>query len=307
MNMTARRIAFGLVSTLTILIVQSCNSQEEAIEADQEYLQEVATWRATRIERLKSPTGWLSLAGLFPLIEGDNLLGSGTDNFCVFPAGAPERVGTVRLVEGKATFVAAPDVPVMKDSVRIDSVVMVPDPEDSAVTLAVGDRFEFLHILRAGQHYIRLKDREAEALKHFDSIPHYPVNVAWRIEARWEPYDPPRSAVIPNILGFDTETPMVGAAVFEWNGATYRLEPDDTGIDACFFVFGDATNGKETYGGGRYLRTNPPDSTGTIVLDFNQAYIPPCVFSPYATCPLPRPENKLPFAVEAGETTYGSH
>jgi uncharacterized protein (DUF1684 family) len=114
-------------------------------------------------------------------------------------------------------------------------------------------------------------------------------------------------AVIPNILGFDTETPMKGAAVFEWNGATYRLEPDDTGDDSYFFVFGDASNGKETYGGGRYMYMDPPDSTGMMVLDFNRAYNPPCVFSPYATCPLPRPENVLPFAVTAGELTYGSH
>jgi len=306
MNMTARRIAYCLFSAVAILAVLNCGTQEEMIEADQEYLQDVATWRATRVEKLKSPTGWLSLAGLFPLVEGDNLLGSAADNFCVFPAGAPARVGTARLAGGRVTFVAAPGVPVRRDTVAVDSVEMVPDPEPGAVSLSVGDRFEFLHIVRADQHYIRLKDRQAEALRHFDSIPHHPVNVAWRIEARWEPYDPPRPAIIPNILGFDTETPMKGAAVFEWNGATYRLEPDDVG-DSYFFVFGDASNGKETYGGGRYMYMNPPDSTGTLILDFNRAYNPPCVFSPYATCPLPRSENVLPFAVEAGELTYGSH
>lgn len=303
MNMTARRSRTLLLTLLAVTALCSC-AREPMIEADQEYLQEVADWRTSRIERLKSPTGWLSLAGLFPLMEGENSLGSAPGNTFIFPAGAPEHIGTARLKDGRVTFLAASGANVQRDSTSVDSVDMVPDPDPSAVVLKVGDRFEFLHIERAGQHYLRLKDRQAEALKHFDTIPHYPVNVAWRIEAKWEPYDPPRPAVIPNILGFDTETPMKGAAVFEWNGATHRLEPDDADSEAFFFVFGDVTNGKETYGGGRYMYMDPPDSTGRMVLDFNRAYNPPCVFSPYATCPLPRPENRLPFAVEAGELTY---
>jgi uncharacterized protein (DUF1684 family) len=201
--------------------------------------------------------------------------------------------------------VASPGVPVMHDSIRVDTIAMLPDTSDAAVVLKLADRFEFLHILRAGRHYLRLKDHEAQALKDFkDSIPHYPVNVAWCIEAKWEPYDPPRKAMIPNILGFDTESPVAGAAVFEWNGRTVRLEPDDT-AGSYFFVFADSTNGGATYGGGRFMYMDPPDSTGKIMLDFNKAYNPPCVFSPFATCPLPRPENKLSFAVEAGELMYG--
>jgi uncharacterized protein (DUF1684 family) len=304
MKITSHRRTGPTLILIAAAIVFGCTAQEEMTEADTQYLQEVAAWRATRIEKLKNPTGWLSLVGLFPLAEGVNSLGSAPDNNCVFPAGAPERVGTVRLEGGRVVFLATPGVPVLHDSSAVDSVELVPDPEPGAVALRVADRFEFLHILRAGQHYLRLKDRQAEALKNFDSIPHHPVNVAWRVEARWEPYDPPRMATIPNILGFDTETPMKGAAVFEWNGATYRLEPDDAADDAYFFVFGDATNGTATYGGGRYMYMDPPDSAGTIILDFNRAYNPPCVFSPYATCPLPRPENVLPFAVEAGELTY---
>ncbi len=60
-----------------------------------------------------------------------------------------------------------------------------------------------------------------------------------------------------------------------------------------WLVFGDATNGHETYGGGRFLYTDPPDGDGRVVVDFNRAYNPPCVFSPFATCPLPWPANRL--------------
>lgn len=292
-----------MLPALVLTLFNSC-SHEETTDADVDYMKEVATWRATRIERLKSPTGWLTLVGLFPLSEGDNTLGSAVDNQCVFPAGAPERVGTARLEGDRVTFTAAPGAHVSHDSVEIENLELVPDPDSGAVILHVANRFEFLHILRAGKHYIRLKDAQAEALKHFDSLPHYPVNVALCLEARWEKYPTPRTATIPNVLGFDTETPITGAAVFEWNGTTYRLEPDEADDDAYFFVFGDATNGKETYGGGRFMYMDPPDSTGMMRIDFNRAYNPPCVFTPYATCPLPRSENVLPFKVEAGELAF---
>jgi len=87
-------------------------------------------------------------------------------------------------------------------------------------------------------------------------------------------------------------------------GGTHRLIAfDDTGDGRLFFVFGDRTNGRETYGGGRFLYSDPPRD-GRVVLDFNRAYNPPCVFTPWATCPLPPPGNRLPVAIEAGEKKY---
>ena len=78
-------------------------------------------------------------------------------------------------------------------------------------------------------------------------------------------------------------------------------EPDD---EDYFFIFRDGTSGKETYGAGRYLYTEAARD-GRVVLDFNKAYSPPCAFTPYATCPLPPPQNRLPIRVEAGEKDYG--
>ena len=70
--------------------------------------------------------------------------------------------------------------------------------------------------------------------------------------------------------------------------------------DEVFFVFRDRTSGKDSYGAGRFLKA-PVTVDGKIVLDFNFAYSPPCAFTPFATCPLPPPENWLQFAVAAGE------
>ena len=76
--------------------------------------------------------------------------------------------------------------------------------------------------------------------------------------------------------------------------------------EELFFVFKDRTAPRETYGAGRFLNTDMPKD-GAVVVDFNQAYNPPCAFTPYATCPLPPPQNRLPVAIEAGEMNYGEH
>jgi uncharacterized protein (DUF1684 family) len=77
------------------------------------------------------------------------------------------------------------------------------------------------------------------------------------------------------------------------------------GDDEVFFVFRDRTSGKESYGAGRFLKANVNATVhGTILLNFNFAYNPPCAFTAFATCPLPPPENWLPFPVMAGEKKW---
>jgi uncharacterized protein (DUF1684 family) len=111
---------------------------------------------------------------------------------------------------------------------------------------------------------------------------------------------------IPNIVGFTEDVECAGALAFRVAGREYRLEPMPQEGDELFIVFGDATNGKDTYGGGRFVYVPVPDEAGWTVIDFNRAYNPPCVFTHYATCPLPHPANVLPFRVNAGEKTWKS-
>ena len=68
---------------------------------------------------------------------------------------------------------------------------------------------------------------------------------------------------------------------------------------------GAAQGEQETYGGGRYLWVDAPDEAGRMTIDFNKSYNPPCVLTPYATCPLPTRQNRLAVRIEAGELTYG--
>ena len=108
------------------------------------------------------------------------------------------------------------------------------------------------------------------------------------------------------MLGNSNESPSPGTLVFELEGKECRLTPQGQPGASLFVVFGDETNRTETYPGGRFLVVLPPGDDGIIWVDFNRAYNPPCVFTAYATCPLPSPENRLDVAVMAGEKLWGS-
>jgi hypothetical protein len=121
-------------------------------------------------------------------------------------------------------------------------------------------------------------------------------------------YDPPKRIKVPSVIpDYMQDYDVPGAAVFTIGEVEYRLEPVlEEGESDLFFIFGDRTNGRETYGGGRFLYAKPPKD-GKVILDFNRAYNPPCAFSPYATCPLPPASNRLPIRVEAGEKSFDHH
>jgi len=96
-----------------------------------------------------------------------------------------------------------------------------------------------------------------------------------------------------------------GYVTFVRGGQEYRLEPVKED-DELFFVIRDQTSGKTTYAASRFLYSALPKN-GFVELDFNKAENPPCVFTDFATCPLPPPQNRMKLAVTAGEQTYGNH
>jgi uncharacterized protein (DUF1684 family) len=136
----------------------------------------------------------------------------------------------------------------------------------------------------------------------------YPIDPAYRVEADFVGYDEPRERDIPTAIGTPQRMLAPGYVSFTLDGKELKLEPlvNEPGDESYFFIFSDATSGKETYGGGRFLYTEPA-AAGKVILDFNKAYNPPCVFTPFATCPLPPPGNALPVRIEAGERISGRH
>jgi uncharacterized protein (DUF1684 family) len=243
--------------------------------------------------------------GLFWLEEGDNAFGSGPDNDLVFPAGkAPGRAGVLRLDAGRVTLEAAPDSGLAHAGRPVATLALASDASGEPTVVELGS-LSFHLIERSGRVGLRLKDRASPVLASFSGIESFPVDPSWRIEARFEPYEPPKTLRVPNVLGTPTEESCPGALVFEHDGQSFRLEPTGEAGRDLFLVFGDATNGHETYGGGRFLPVAWPAPGEPVVLDFNRAYNPPCVFTAYATCPLPPRQNRLPIRVPAGEKTWG--
>jgi uncharacterized protein len=286
-------------AALPLLLLAAHGSPAESVQAD------TRAFHEKRIAALTRPDGWLTLVGLAWLSEGSNIAGSASSSAVPFPADAPARIGTFTRQGNTVTLQADPGVHIERsDGTVLTSGIIPIGPEGDSEPLSVG-RFLVYLIRRGDRIGVRIKDPQAVARREFKGIPLFPANPTWRIEARFEPAPAGSTLAVQNVLGQIEPSPTPGTAVFQVAGKDYRLAPIQEG-DSLFFVFGDETNGDESYGSGRFLTAGAPKG-GKVILDFNQAINPPCAFTPYATCPLPPKGNRLPLRVEAGEKRVGNH
>jgi uncharacterized protein len=268
------------------------------------FRREIDSWRAARDSNLRDPNGWLTLVGLFWLDEGDNRFGSDPRNRVVLPAGkAPAFAGTLVRHGAAVTVRAEPGSGLVSDGGPVTERSMAPNAKGEPTVLRLGS-ISFFVIKRGDRLGVRVKDSQSAALAAFHGVESYPADGGWRVVARFEPHPRPTSIPITNILGMTEQEPSPGLVVFEHGGRTYRLDALDNGDGSLELLFADATSGRETYGAGRFLDTDPPRD-GKVVVDFNKAYNPPCAFTTFATCPLPPRQNRLAVAVTAGEKKYG--
>jgi len=262
-------------------------------------------WRQKRHERLASASGWLTLVGLSWLEPGENAFGSDPASAVPLPAGkAPKRAGVLTLANGEVRVKAAADSGVMLDGKPVGERVLGDDMAEKTDVLQLGD-LSFYVIRRGDRYGVRVKDANNPLRTGFKGIEYFPADPRWRIEGTFDPYEAPRKVEIPTVLGTSETMEAPGAVTFTIDGKKYTLEPvvEDPNAPSLWFIFKDATSAKETYGAGRFLYAEMPKD-GKVVLDFNQAYNPPCAFTPYATCPLPPKSNWLPVRVEAGEKNF---
>lgn len=240
-----------------------------------DYADSVHTWRAEREAKLKAPDGWLSVAGLTWLKPGKNAVLGGTMTL------AGDRVTWTE--EGRE----APWKSIKPDS---DEFVVVKGAK--------------LFIIHRGERYgVRVKDNNSVYRTSFTKLEWFPVDPSWRITAKYIPYDKPQTRSFDSQTGDKQEVKIPGVVEFSREGKTFRLAPV-LEEDELFFVFRDTTAGKSTYPAARFLYAKAPGKAGPVEIDFNKAYNPPCVFTPYATCPLPPRENRLPIPIKAGEKNY---
>lgn len=260
--------------------------------------QQTDEWRRARRARLLEPYGWLSLVGLHWL-DGDGPWRIGRAEGEIRLGRGPDRLGILLREEaaGGATFF------LVEEGRRHRLGVDLRGEPEGVADLEGGLR---LAVIRRGQRFaLRVWDPEAPSRRHFGELEYFPVSLHWVIEGRFVPHEGEKTLAIADVTGQETPRRNPGRVEFRIGDRSYALEAlQENPEEELFFVFADRTNGRETYGGGRFLYARPPDPRGRVVLDFNRAYNPPCAFTPYSTCPLPPPENRLDLAVEAGEKRY---
>jgi uncharacterized protein (DUF1684 family) len=302
---------FVLLLLATVIFAAACRQETtstappKVIDASA-HKSEIEKWQSDRLASLTKDDGWLTLIGLFWLNEGENKFGSFRENPIPLPRyKAPPIAGSFWLENGRVRIETRPGVEITADSNPVTTLDLKTDIDDGGPTiLKLGSLI--INVVKRGDRVgVRVKDSESVARSEFKGLEYYPIDPKWRLEARFEPYQPAKKIPITNVLGMTDDETSPGAIAFDVGGRIYRIDPIlEKGEKDLFVMIADGTTGKESYGAGRYLYVTPPDASGKVVIDFNKAYNPPCAFTAFATCPLPPRQNRLPFRIEAGEKKY---
>jgi len=275
---------------------------------------ETAAWREQHAAELQKPDGWLALAGLEWLESGDSSFGSAADNKIHMPAGAPAHLGVLHVAGDEVTL--HPPAAGFPQGFLIDgnpaqpqTLHVDPDHDKNDPRMTIG-ALNFYVIKRGERFALRIKNAKSAALTSFHGLKWYPPNPKYRVTARWTPYSPQKTLTIATLIGTSYPAQIPGSAEFTLDGKTYRLDPilEDPAVAKLFFVLRDTTSASTTYGACRFLYTVFPDhgldKPGDLALDFNHLENPPCAYTPYATCPLPPKQNRLPIPLPVGEQRY---
>ncbi|MEO5823992.1 MAG: DUF1684 domain-containing protein [Vicinamibacteraceae bacterium] len=249
---------------------------------------------------------WVSIAGLFPLGPGANTAGSAAGNAIVLPGSVPPQIGTFTLSGTTVRFAPARGVTVLKNDQPVTAAIdLRDDSAPGADELTVGTVRMVVHVSGESRS-LRVKDPDGPLAKDFRGFTWFPIDPSYRVVGRFRADPQPTQLQVANTYGdIDTYTTQ-GVVEFPLQGRTLRLRPFTTRPKRFYFVFKDASSGSETYEAARFLYADLAGDD-TVVLDFNQAYNPPCAFNPFTTCPIPLRENNLPIKVLAGEKAYPVH
>lgn len=269
------------------------------------YDKEIRDWETSRIKRLKAETGWLNLAGLYWLEEGKNTFGSSVENKIIFPFGKINSKSGYFLKDSfNVTLYVNDNIDIKVNGISTKEKLVFHPDSSSAPEMTYGD-LKWSIIKRENLIGIRLRDLKSENVSNFKSIDRFPLDVGWRVKAKLLRDSNIKTIPIQNVLGQTIQEKTAGKLVFTINNIEYQLDALDEDED-LFIIFGDKTNGDNTYPSGRFLYAkSPTEENDDVVLDFNKAYNPPCAFTPFATCPIPPKQNILPIKITAGEKVYG--
>jgi uncharacterized protein (DUF1684 family) len=318
LNLLSAKLSFlmrfrnGLVRlTLVALLIAALSAAATSQETS--WQKEIEVWREGHKADLLKPDGWLALVGLEWLGPGDTSVGSAADNKIHLAAG-PAHLAILHL-EGETVTLNPPaggfppgflvaGTPAKSQSLRAEG-----NKDKLAPRLTHGDLSMYV-IRREARFALRIKNARSPAIVGFHGLKWYAPDPGYQVTAKWIPYVPQKTITLATLVGTNYDQPVPGAAEFTLAGKTFRLEPvlEDPAVAKLFFILRDTTSATTTYGACRFLYTGFPtnglDKPGELVLDFNRLENPPCAYTPYSTCPLPPPGNRLPMALPVGEKRY---
>ncbi|MES2180197.1 MAG: DUF1684 domain-containing protein [Gemmatimonadota bacterium] len=291
-----RSIVFSLAA-----LAFAANAQEPAPAAEvAPYRAELENWRANRARTVVEPGRPLSYTGLTWLRPGRNTIGSGPLNDVVLRGrGVPLALGALVREGATVRFEPADGTSATIDSARAVAGTLRTDAEERPSRVLVGSA-GFRIVKRVDSIGVRAWDAALPALKSFSGIPYFPHDPQWRVSGRFVPLVPARKVAVMTESGVPEEHEIVGSVRTTIGGVDYALTAFKSGGARLFITFADASSGEESYGF-RFLQALRDTVTNVVTMDFNFAYNPDCAFSPFTTCPLPPPENRIRSKVLAGE------
>jgi uncharacterized protein (DUF1684 family) len=304
--LTAQKETRGVWLAAVLLLAAGCASPapEPPPPLTEGVIKEIEAWRTKH--EVDYRRDWVTIAGLHDLKQGPNTAGSDKSNDIVLSPPIPPALGRFVLEGQKVRFEPAKGAKVLLNDKLVTAAIDLKDDGGSgADQLVVGDVRMVIHV-SGDRRSLRVRDPNGEQARGFLGFSWFPIESKWRVTGRFLKDAEPRKLPVVNTFG-DTDTYTTeGVVEFTLLGQTLRLRPFTTRPKRFYFVFRDASSGEETYEAARFVYSNLLDD-GTTVIDFNQAYNPPCAFNPFTTCPIPLKENRLPIKILAGEKAYPVH
>lgn len=178
----------------------------------------------------------------------------------------------------------------------VDEVVLAPGEH-----LDIG-RLRLKAISREGAPALRVFDPATPGRTRLRGILSFPHDDAWALAGIFHPAAEGEITVIRSVDGYEREEPAVGTITLEVAGAPVELTVTGSPAEGLSAVIADATSNVDAYRF-RFLEIEAPAADGSVTVDFNRAYLPPCAFSDHYVCPLPPANNRLAVRIEAGERT----
>jgi hypothetical protein len=294
-----KTVTSAMALAATLVACTGTDRQQPGVPPD--YAAKVEAWRTKHEQDYRRD--YVTIAGLHFFDPGTHTVGSAPDNDIVLSAGVPPTIGRISSADGFVRYEPEPGVKVEHEGNPVTGPITLREPGKSdAVELVIGAVRLVVH--QSGERLsLRVRDPNGELARGFKGFTWFPLDPAYRVIARFIPDPSSRKLSILNTFNDITTYSSEGVVEFALHGRTLRLRPFTTRPKRFYFVFRDASSGKATYATGRFLYSDLLED-GTTVLDFNEAYNPPCAFNPYTTCPIPLKENILPVEILAGERDY---